>query len=645
MLSAFYLTILRHILAIVFLLGGTSAFAAEIPKVTFLNDAGFSLGHSFLVLEDLSGRLTPEQALSKREKFGIAAPSELHRSYSDSVIWILLQIENRSSERVISLASGYPSLELDAFRVEGQRVFEKYDRSERRIPSLDLPLESGNTETLLLRVSSKQLLNLDFYLSTVKNLDAQENSSNMFYALIFGCFLTAFLSNFALFLVLRYRSHLYYLLFSLVNCHLAFMAISFPSSINDFWSTFGFQYAHAYSTLGAFTTFLFVRNFLQTKDQFPLLDFFMQLFMGGCLVIAGLEIYDYSPLLPEFADLYYQLGILLLIVVGVNSYRSGFSPSKYYLISLFCFLGGILIYLLLMLGYLPSNLFTVNALLVGQTAEMLLMSLALSSKLKMIERESNRSAMKTQLIKTITHDISNPLSIIKISTQYFESLGPSKSLGQIDRATRIIENLIHYVHERRVSDSVDLVKFELVSLNEVFEDVAFAYSMRAEAKNIRLNFVRSSPERFVWSQKSTLAQQILGNLISNAIKYSPNGETIDITTTVLRSKRVMIEIKDRGEGMKASEVTRLLRNLERNNSTPGTLGETGFGYGISIVKDTLKIGRGRLEIVSKHRSEDPLNCGTVARIILPSGRRRMYWAIFPIEELLELPRKFRMLNP
>lgn len=622
---------------ILILVGLTStAGAADIATIVKKNDSDVTISDRFLVLEDAHATLTPAQVLTKRSEFKSIDSSELTKGYTSSAFWVLFSVENQSTDEVIPLASTYPVLDIDAFRIvdasEGR--VEHVQRFDRRIPSVALDVKRGSTETFLMKVTSSQFLVLKFYLTTVRGLDAEENSSNMFYALIFGCFLTAFMSNFALFLILRYRSYLYYLLFSFVNCHLTFLAIKFPAGILHWGDLYWYELAHPYSTLGAFTTFLFVRNFLQTKEEFPTLDKAMRLFMAGLVVIAALELYKYSPAYPNFADMYYQIGVVLLIIAGVKSVRSGFAPSKYYLVSLFCFLAGIATYLTLTLGYLPSNMFTLNALVIGQTAEMLLMSLALSSKLKLIERESHRSAMKTQLLKTITHDIGNPLSIIKISSQYFQSLGQSRSLAQIDRATGIIENLIHYVHERRVSDRVDIGKLTNVSLNEVFEDVAFAYGLRAEAKQIRLDFQKSDPDIFVWAQKSTLAQQIMGNLISNAIKFSPSGSTIRIRSYTTKNNKVIIEIKDEGEGIRPAMVAKLNRSHDRNESTLGTNGETGFGYGISIVKDTLRVARGNLEISSIQKSDDQKAYGTTVRISLSQGDFRRFRFAFNFKSIL-----------
>ncbi len=599
---------------------GESRAAMTSPDLSLVkrDSASISVQNQFLVFEDKSGQLSPNEVLSKLSDFKQPSENGLTFGYSLSTFWVLLTIENQSALEELELASNYPVLELEVLRIADLQkgFFEREKTLARRTPSSSLHIPYGSKEKFLVRVRSTQFVNLHFKVSDKEEVLQTENRENMFYAMLFGCFLAVFVSNFVLFMVLRHRSYLYYLIFSLVNCHLTFLAMKFPGDILSWFGVNWGVLAHPYSTFGGLTTMLFVRNFLHTKQDFPKLDWAMRLFMVGLLLIASLELWSYSPVYPNFADLYYQIGIVLLFVVGVQSYRKGFIPSKYYLLSLSSFLVGIVIYLSQTLGFLPSNLFTLNALVIGQTGEMILMSFALSSKLKIVERESARSIMKTQLLKLLAHDLANPLSIIKMSAQYAKKLGPERSLEQISKASEIIEHILQYIHEKRVLDIYVTPKLEAVSVDDAFRDASFAHKDKAALKGVEIKLQKPEAGLLVKAVKSALTQQVIGNLVSNAIKFSSPGSAVELRAYVLARGKIALEVRDHGDGMEKAKIHELLRENHRNESTFGTSGEKGFGYGISIVKDVLKDFRGTLEIESVLRKENPQKSGTVMRVVL-----------------------------
>ena len=607
-----------------------------------IKEAGkvLDIENNLQVFEDPSASLGPVEVLKKLSDFKDIGANDLTMGYTNSAFWVLFDLENQSSREDLELAANYPVVKIMSYQVidPATQQIEAEQTIDRRTPSSSLHIKQGKRKTFLVKVTSSQFLSLQFKVSDAGTIAKAENFENMLFAMLFGCFLTAFITNFLMFLNLRKRGYLYYLIFSFVNCHLMFLAIKFPADILHWGHLDWAHLVHPYSTLGAFTTFLFVRNFLQTKKEFPRLDFAMKLFMTGLLLIATLELIAYSPSYPNFADMYYQVGIVLLIWAGVSSFRHNFLPSRYYLLSLLCFLGGIVTFLSLTLGYLPSNAFTLNALVIGQTGEMLLMSLALGSKLKLIERESSQSLMKTQLLKVLAHDIATPLSIIKLSTQYARVMGPEKSFSQIARASESIEDLIHYIHERRIIDTNRTLSLSNISINAVFTDVAFAYKDRADAKGITLKIVKNDPDLLVFAHHSNLAQQVLGNLVSNAIKFTRiNGEIV-ISAAPRGRRHVAIIVRDQGEGMPKSTIDTLLREANRNISQLGTSGEKGFGYGLSIVKDSLKNFKGTLEISNAVDSKDSSTTGTIVRVVL-------YRARFNFDKVKQRLSTINIINP
>jgi signal transduction histidine kinase len=577
--------------------------------------------NSIRILEDRGGDLSASDALRHLKDFTRPDVNDLAKGYSGSVYWAHLEIKNNSKTSELKLAAVYPVVELETYRIDpSERTGLALEaRLEGRREGAKLTIPSNASRSYLVRMKSSQFLNLSLTLKEEHQLVDQEHLENMLLSLLFGIFFAAFIFNFLMFLVIRQRGYLYYLLFSIVNCHLAFLAIKFPSSILR-WGGLDWDFlVHPYSTVGAFTTFLFVRNFLGTQKEFPRLDAAMQIYMAGIVAIFLTECLAFSPTQATFADQYYPLGVVLLGIAGVRSFIRGFHPARYYLMALIVFLLGIVTFLALAAGLVPMNTFTLNALLIGQIGEMLLMSIALSSKLKLIEQESTRSLFKTQILRQISHDLINSLSIIKMSAEYADSIGIEKSRGQVLRAAASIEEIVKQVQDQNLAQLSEVKKSSTASVEDVFDDLCFAYEGRAQLKGIKIVFQILEPNLKMNVSRSVLSQQILGNIVSNAIKFSDLGGTIEVTAESRGLQQVRVSVRDHGRGIPRRLIPEMMRDDSDIRSQKGTVGEKGLGIGLSIVKSCLKDYRGALKIKSELKTESSQDHGTTITVLL---RRR-----------------------
>ena len=132
--------------------------------------------------------------------------------------------------------------------------------------------------------------------------------------------------------------------------------------------------------------------------------------------------------------------------------------------------------------------------------------------------------------------------------------------------------------------------FADVNLRTVVEDAADEWVHRAMAKEIDLGFELSDARLL---GDAVLLREALGNLIHNALEYSPPGGRVTVRTGA-RNERPYLEVEDDGPGIPPAERERVLERFYRINGTAGT----GSGLGLSIVREIAAAHGAQLEIGS-----------------------------------------------
>ncbi len=224
---------------------------------------------------------------------------------------------------------------------------------------------------------------------------------------------------------------------------------------------------------------------------------------------------------------------------------------------------------------------------------------------------------KETLLKILIHDISNPLTVMR---WYLKGIKTDKGqhnselyLSKIERSQEIVENVVKKVKELQTQSNT---KLSVISISKCVEEVKFVFEKALQFKNITLNFEdESEGEDHILADQFTFTHSILSNLVSNAIKFShPNSEII------LSIKRdgdyVKVIVTDSGVGMNATIISQIFANTSIE-STPGTNGEHGTGYGLGIVNSILRSFNGQMEIYSCDQKYGQNTEGTTIVITLP----------------------------
>ncbi|MBU2534902.1 MAG: ATP-binding protein [Chloroflexota bacterium] len=195
--------------------------------------------------------------------------------------------------------------------------------------------------------------------------------------------------------------------------------------------------------------------------------------------------------------------------------------------------------------------------------------------------------LRSQFISSVSHELRTPLTLIKgYSTSLlrkdasWERETQREFLQIIDEKTDELRDLIDKILQsaKLEAGAVKLEKEPLL-IPRLAEKVVEEISTRAKKHEFDLSFAPSFP---VVEADVRCIEQVLRNLLENAVKYSPDGGVAKISGKVIRD-RVIVEIKDNGTGIPQEYHDKIFERFYRVDSNL-TRGTTGSGLGLSIVK-------------------------------------------------------------
>lgn len=208
--------------------------------------------------------------------------------------------------------------------------------------------------------------------------------------------------------------------------------------------------------------------------------------------------------------------------------------------------------------------------------------------------------------RKLSHDIRGPLGGIIGLAQIIEDQGQNNKIEEILQLAEMIRKGGQSILE--LADDILSAKedtgerkpnaneFTLDSLKNKLEQL---YTPQAAAKDIDLTIANHSKNADIPFPRNKILQ-IVGNVISNAIKFTPEGGMVMVRqeyNATSDTEDLLFTIKDTGIGL-SEEKIREIQNGE-TISTPGTCGENGYGFGLSLVKHLIEKMGGQLEISSK----------------------------------------------
>ena len=214
--------------------------------------------------------------------------------------------------------------------------------------------------------------------------------------------------------------------------------------------------------------------------------------------------------------------------------------------------------------------------------------------------KSNKT--KDKFISILAHDLKNPFTgvtgIFNILTKKYDTYDENKrkklifSLNDsIQGINSLLLNLLEWTKVQRDNIEFSATK---IKVSDIIETALKPLKLDLETKNIKLlNFI--SKDHYIWGDKY-MVETIFRNIISNAIKFTPNLGEIELKSAK-RNGYIYIYIRDNGVGM-SLEIQNKIFKLDENITTPGTENEKGTGFGLILSKEFVELNKGEIKVIS-----------------------------------------------
>ena len=222
--------------------------------------------------------------------------------------------------------------------------------------------------------------------------------------------------------------------------------------------------------------------------------------------------------------------------------------------------------------------------------------------------------LRSNFINSICHELKTPLaSIVGFSkmllTKESNKQSAKEIAEQIQLASNRLSSLISdFLQINNISAGAWMPSIEPCDVGKVIKSSVEEFHVLNKKHTISYKVLDDCP---IIETDPKLVRQVLDNLISNSIKYSPNGGSIKISVDALTDKKcLVISVIDQGIGINKNESTKIFNRLYRSND-PVVQSVPGTGLGLSICKEIVSALNGKIEVGSK------INEGSKFSLLLP----------------------------
>ena len=652
------------------LFSASNLFAAAPPVILSTDQELNQLGHHLDFLEDPSGELTINEISNDPKIAASFTPSTTESpgfGFTNSAYWLRFSVTSTLQETIhYYLESAYPLLDhIDLYSPTGSNQFavtkagDQLPFSARKLQYrnniFDIQIPANTTKTFYIRCQTTSSMNIPLILLSPRGLSKRVNLEQTMLGLYFGILLVMLIYNLFIYISIRDITYLYYVCF--ISAYLFFQLSLNGVAFQYFWPN-SLWWANISLPFFIFVAYFFAAQFtryiLDTPRNTPKMDKIIVVCMSLAAIGAVISLQINYAISIRLATIL-ALSVLILFACGFICTIKGYRPARYYFIAWSVSLTGITIYALKSFAILPHNFITNWGIQIGSAWEVILLSLGLADRLRLIETENKQiqanyaeqlknanlelersnikletfnreleqlvedrttdlrflnknllkeaserrlaenraekaNRAKSEFLANMSHEIRTPMNAIIGMTNLAYKLDLSPKLKTY---LQIIKNSSHSLLHV-INDILDFSKIEagkltieenIFNLSDLLAQLSDLFSRQLGKKKLNLIFDVADDVPFELTGDSLRLQQILINLIGNAIKFTEKGQillAIDCLEKTDEKVRLNFKIKDSGKGIALEKQQQLFAAFtQEDSSTTRNFGGTGLGLAIS----------------------------------------------------------------
>jgi PAS domain S-box-containing protein len=231
-----------------------------------------------------------------------------------------------------------------------------------------------------------------------------------------------------------------------------------------------------------------------------------------------------------------------------------------------------------------------------------------------LDRLRKLDMMKSEFVANVSHELKTPLTSIKAYTEALLDMATEEQMKaflkvideESDRLLFLINDLLNV---SRIQSGKIKMRFTLIQPRAIVDEILSISKVHSEKHKLVLEIAEGLPEMMLDKEK---LKEVMINLISNAIKYSPAGGDVNLRMR-MDETNLRIEIQDHGIGIAKAHQSKLFEAFYRVDSSH-TAAIPGTGLGLTIVKAIIEHHGGRTWF------ESEVGKGTTFFLLIPSRR-------------------------
>lgn len=587
--------------------------------------------------------LTFEQAQAQLQagKFHPLKQDYPNLGFSQGDHWFHFSLKNAvEMERTLLVEVDYAILDTLEFYCYGNgsapRYFLagdhlQYESRQISVRNYLIPLSVSAREVVNCLVKLRSNSNVALPIRVYDEISYIESShqSERWLGVLYGIAVALMIYNLIQYVLMRDTLFLFFLLHVLGG--ILYTSFS-DGSLSAFWIALNLQDSGALIAIGMCSSgaILFSSRFLALKVASPRLNLLCKALVVGAVLMSAYSIFDPNGFMHWLVTVYSLLISGFLLVCGVKRYFDRFNQAGIYLLGF----GAVF----LMAGWMVLNVLFFHSdvrwvtygLSLVWVAELVVLSVVLSSRVRSVEEEHSNLEERMQVMKSenqtktdfmakVSHEIRTPmngmLGLIELLLSTPLNKDQRRYISAIQNAGK---GLLHVINDVLDFSRIEAGKMSIsedpFDLKELLSDACAIYEYDARKKCVELGCFIAPGTPLQLIGDATRIRQVILNTLSNALKYTEKGFVhinVQLTDHIHNDKLVLrFEIEDSGVGISAQDQSKLFQSYSQVNSN---VHKPGTGLGLVISQQFVNLMGGEMGVQSE------LGAGSCFWFNLPLG--------------------------